>query len=282
MKRNTFLHATTLTVIVVIALAACQARAATSLSNPMGMTVDANGNLYVANLAQAPSTGSILVYNPKYVQQTARTITTGIDLPTGVAFDSQGNLYVANLGNSSITRYNGAGYMDASPITSNIDRPLGVAVDSLDDVWVNNAGNYLSVYSPFGSQIDTWTPGARIDSIATQGEWFVVGKDTTWSQPPAGEFLTNKGTTGERQFPSHYEAVAATFNSAGNYYMAQATGEVDIINPATGSRIFLLMATYPPGGIAVDSKRGHLFLSNSIGNTIDVYTTKGVYLTTIH
>ena len=76
-------------------------------------------------------------------------------------------------------------------------------------------------------------------------------------------------------------ALAAAFNKAGNYFMAQETGEVDLINPLTTTRTFVLSVAYPPTGMVVDSNRGHIFLSNRYNNTIDVFTTKGVHITTI-
>jgi DNA-binding beta-propeller fold protein YncE len=282
MKRTTFPHTTTLTVLAFFALAVCQAWASSPLTQPMGLALDANGNLYVANLGGNQSRGSILVYSPKFVLQAKKTITTAVDKPTGVGIDSQGNIYVANSLSGIITKYDSKGnWNSGATISQNIAQPAGVVVDSLDDVWVNNGLQYITIYSPFGEYLGSSTPGGEIDSIATGAEWYVVGGDSTWTQLPAGEVLTNNGIAGESQFPSHEQAVAATFNKAGNYFMAQETGEVDLINPLTTARTFVLSVAYPPTGMVVDSNRGHIFLSNRYNNTIDVFTTKGVHITTI-
>ena len=284
MKRNTFLHTTTLTVLAFLALAVCQTSQAwgAGLAQPMGLAVDANGNLYVANYGQNQSQGSILVYNSKFVLQSSKTITTAVDKPTGVALDSTGSVYVANSLSGNITKYDAKGtWISNATITSNITSPAGVVVDSLDDIWVNNAQQYVTIYTPFGGYIGSSTPGGTINSIATFGEWYVWGQDATWSQLPAGEVLTNNGVAGEIDFPSHNQAVAVTFNSAGNYLMAQGTGEVDLVNPYTSARTFLLQVAYPPTGIAIDSKRGHIFLANRYSNLIDVYSNKGKFIKTI-
>jgi len=282
MKRSTFLHATTLTVLAFLTLTVSQAWAASFLAQPMGLALDASGNLYVANYGGNNSNGSILVYNSKFILQSKKTITNGVDKPTGVAIDSQGSIYVANSLSSLITRYSAKGvWLPGATISASIASPANVVVDSFDDVWVNNGLQYVTFYSPFGAYLGSSTPGGTIDSIATSGEWYVVGGDTSWTQLPASEVLTNTGIAGSDTMPSHNQAVAAAFDSTGNYYMAQETGEVDIINPYALTRIAVVSVTYPPTGIVVDSKRGHLFLSNRYNNTIDVYTTKGVYITTI-
>src|SRR5579863_1313529 len=49
-----------------------------TLSYPRGLAVDSKGNLYVAN----SGANNIVVYGPKYAQQTAKTITSNISNPT--------------------------------------------------------------------------------------------------------------------------------------------------------------------------------------------------------
>lgn len=281
MKRNTFLHKAALTMVFLTALAACQA-VAQGLAQPVGLAVDTAGNLYVANFGQNQSSGSILVYNASFVLQTKKTITNSISKPTGVALDAQGNIYVANYLSSEVTKYTPKGALiSGATLTNNISYPGGIAVDSMDDVWVSNAQQYITFYSPFGTYLGSSTPGGTIDSMSTWGQWHVIGQDATFTQFPASEVLTNTGVAGETQYPSHNQAVAVAFNSAGSYYVAQETGEVDLVNPYRLSRVFFAQLAYPPTGMAVDNARGRVYFSDQYSNKIDVYTTKGVYLTTI-
>src|SRR5215471_17165481 len=74
---------------------------AQALDRPEGLALDANGNLYVAN----EGSNQVLVYNPNYVLQTTKSITSGLNAPTGVAFDSKGNVYVANRTGNFINGY---------------------------------------------------------------------------------------------------------------------------------------------------------------------------------
>ena len=279
MKHSTFLHTATLSFVFCLALAASQAFAQ-GLAQPIGLAVDASGDLYVANYGQNQSTGSILVYNSQFVLQPSKTITANISKPSGVAIDSQGQIYVSNSLNSSITKYNSHGTYLTS-ITQNVVYPAGLAIDAFDDVWVNNALQDVTFYSRYGTYLGSSTPGGTIDSICTGGEWYVVGQDATWSQFPMSQVLTNNGIAGETDYPSHNQAVAVAFNTAGNYYVAQETGEVDLVNPYLDSRVFFAQLSYPPTGMVVDNGRGRVFFSDRYGNKIDVYTTKGAYLTTI-
>jgi len=130
-KRNIYLHTTILTVFAFFALAACQAWATIPLSQPSGVAVDPQGNIYVANSA----TNQILVYDVNRVQRSSKTISAGLAHPSGLAFDSNGNLWVANYGqtgyDSSVTEYNSKGQQNTgATITANLQFTLGIAVDS--------------------------------------------------------------------------------------------------------------------------------------------------------
>ena len=116
--------------------------ASTPLNAPSGLALDAMGNLYVANF----NSDQVLVYNPNYVQQPGKSITSELSAPTGVAFDSKGNVYVANLtgngGNGSITQYSSSGVLNTRfSITDGISFPIAIAVDGVDDLYVLNPVN---------------------------------------------------------------------------------------------------------------------------------------------
>jgi sugar lactone lactonase YvrE len=227
--------------------------------------------------------GQVLVYNPNYVQQTKKTITAGLTTPTALAFDSKGNLYVADYINYLITVYDSTGKQKpGSTITNGIFQPTRMAIDSLDDVWVDNNDYNLTMYSPAGTLIASSNPGVPVYAIATHGPWYVLGSSNQWTQYPTGEVLTNGGIAGSITVASGTIS-AATFDSKGNYWVCQGTGEVDVVNPNTGSPTQII----PRGGqriyfgIAVDSTRNRVYLSSSTTNSIDVFTTSGAFLYTI-
>ena len=96
--RNHF--AQVLILLCAIVLAAASSAATHPLNQPMGMAVDAKGNLYVANHGG----NQILVYNSSSQQMTSKTIASNINGPMQLAFDPLGNLLVANLVSGSTSR----------------------------------------------------------------------------------------------------------------------------------------------------------------------------------
>jgi len=278
MKRNTFLHASTLTVLAVLTLAACPTWAQVSLDGPTGLAVDSKGNLYVAN----QSDSRILVYT-NFVPQPQKTITAGVNHPTGVAFDSKGNLYVTNYESNNVTLYDSNGKQKTSAtISYNVSAPIGVSVDSFNNVWVDNAARYVTMYSPFGTYLGSSTPGIAVDSIATHGAWYVLGSQFQYAQYPTGEVLTNGGIAGMASVPTQGYVLSATFDNLGNYYVGQDTGEVDKVNLSTGVISIVVPAGNggAPWGLAVDSVHGLVYFSDINLCEIFVYSTSGQYITT--
>jgi DNA-binding beta-propeller fold protein YncE len=281
MKPNDFLKATSRALfVVVLTLAACQAWAATPLNSPAGLALDSKGYLYVAN----SNANQILVYSPNAVQQPRKTITAGLSSPISLAFDSKGNLYVANIGNNSVTVYDSTGKQKTgSTITKDVYYPIRIIIDSLDDVWVDNAADSISIYSTSGTEINYTVPPAYApEGIATNGAYYVVGTFNHWNQYPAGEYLTKGEAASYVTYHSAGIVYDAEFDSKGNYWLRQDSGEVDVVNPNTN----IATEVIPPGGtpsygMAIDSRRNRIYLTSTAANAIDVFTTAGAYMYTI-
>jgi secreted PhoX family phosphatase len=66
------------------------------------------------------------------VQQTSKTITSGVNRPTGLAFDPYGNLWAANDvgGSSSVTEYTNGVQNTGNTITQDIVAPLTASTTS--------------------------------------------------------------------------------------------------------------------------------------------------------
>jgi DNA-binding beta-propeller fold protein YncE len=253
-----------------------QSWAASPLNGPRGLALDAKGNLYVAN----QNSSQILVYNANYAQEAKKSITAGVNLPVGMAFDSKGNVYVANKGSQSITQYSSAGVQNAKfSITNGIDNPWAITVDALDDLYVSNNFTNITVYQVDDSGtplLKTITPGSTVYGITVHGSEFFMGSVNDWFAGFASELLTGSGFFG---YGNGYEALALTTDSAGYLWVANATGEVDYWGPQGGYAV--LQLGFGPEGIAVDSVRGRVYLSNQNGNQVLVYSTSGALLHTI-
>jgi|GEM_PF-1777083 len=135
---------------------------ANQLNQPIGITVDKSGNLYVADQENhrvqrwAPGAafgvtvagGNGAGNNPNQFNQ-----------PFGVAVDDNGNLYVTDMLNHRVQRWapeategvTVAGSNSAGGNASQFDRPAGIIIDE--------SGN-LYVADSYNSRIQKWTPGA--------------------------------------------------------------------------------------------------------------------------
>ncbi len=274
MKRKTISRITTLIWMVAFGVAACPAWATTPLATPLGLAVNANGNLYVANYGG----NEILVYNPSYVQ--TKTITAGVKGPTGIAFNSQGLMYVANSGSASVTVYDATGkQIPTATITAGLTNPIAIAVDGADDVWVDDATTSLKAYSPGGTFLNTLSFGSGMPTIAAHGRYVDVAFSTSFEVFFTGEALTAHIAGAQGQPTSFIGAM--TSDSHGNFYYCQKTGEVDTFNPFTGLASAIVSVGYAPTGVAVDTTRKRIYLSNSGLGVIDVYSTSGVFIKTI-
>ena len=97
-----------------VAPAATIAGSKTNLSGPIGIALDSNANIYVADDGVSESTGfptSVFVYpalgsstgllNEVPSAAISTTVTTSLHTPYGIALDSSGNIYVADSGDSA-------------------------------------------------------------------------------------------------------------------------------------------------------------------------------------
>src|SRR6266576_3438372 len=69
-----------------------QSTFASSLNNPLGLTFDKAGNLFVADTGTYTGTGAVYKFTPTGVRTTFATVQSGA---YGLAFDRAGNLFVA-------------------------------------------------------------------------------------------------------------------------------------------------------------------------------------------
>jgi len=250
------------------------------------LALDARGNLYVANMYS----NQVLVYDPNYVQQAGKMISTGLSVPVGVAFDSKGNVYVANQtgggGAGSITQYSSAGLQNSRfLITDGIVIPFAITVDGLDDLHVVNVVDE-TVY-PLADNING---PFRLRSVPLQecmdgcaiavhrGDLYVGARDGGWTKAFISELLA-----GDNRFPvfqsTNGGVAALATDGSGDLYVVTG-GEVDFWGPKGGPALIFELG-FQPAGMAVDTARGRIYFSNPVNNQVLVYSTKGTLLHTI-
>jgi sugar lactone lactonase YvrE len=161
---------------------------ANSLIDPVGVSLDSNGNLYVADYGNnrvlyyaAGSTTATRVYGQAGSFSTAIGNNGGVSArslagPTGVSLDSHGNLYVADYVNNRVLYY-AAGSTTATRVygqagdfstgtannggisASSLDIPMGATLDSNGNLYVADYGNNRVLYYAAGSTTAIWVYG---------------------------------------------------------------------------------------------------------------------------
>lgn len=160
---------------------AAQAR----FSDPFGMVIDRDGNLYVAD---AGENNRIRKITPEGVVATLAGGKEGFadgsgaaaafHTPSGMAIDSAGNLYVADTGNNAIRKITPqgvvstlagggvAGYLDGKADVAMFNGPVGVAVDQAGVVYVADTYN---------DRIRAIAPDGTVSTIAGGAPGYVDG-----------------------------------------------------------------------------------------------------------
>ncbi len=169
------------------------------LSPENAIALDANGNLYVSNVAGGPAgTGIVTVYAAGSIGNVApiNTITsssTEISSSQAIAVDAGGRIYVANQTENSVGIYAAGSYATGPPIATisgtdtGLDFPFSLGLDANDDIFVLNANDTVTVYAA-GEVGDT--PPTKTISIDTSGN----NVPTAIAVSPAGAlYVANQG-----------------------------------------------------------------------------------------
>ncbi len=268
--------------------------AATSaqLSAPQGVAVDASGNVYVADTANARvrkiSGGTITTVagsgTPGYAGDGAAATSAQLNTPVGLAVDKSGNLYIADVGASVVRKVstggiittvagNGAqGYSgDTGPATgAMLNGPEGVAVDGAGNLYITDTLNAV---------VREVTPGGTITTLAGSG---IDG------------YSGDSGLAGNAQLGS---PTGIAVDSTGNLYVADSGARIrkvfasGIITTIAGSGVrgyagdggIATSATLNgAAGIAVDSK-GDIFIADAANNAVRelVFTGSGLSISAV-
>jgi uncharacterized protein (TIGR03437 family) len=137
------------------------------LDNPLGIALDSNGNLYIADQVnhrvREVTGGTISTVagdgTEGYYGDAAAATSAELDLPSGVVVDSKGNIYIADTNNcvirkvsgGTITTYVGSdtnylvncggGGDHGLAINAQLDHPIGLALDAAGDLYIADTNN---------------------------------------------------------------------------------------------------------------------------------------------
>lgn len=151
-----------------------------SFNRPVGIAIDAEGNLYVSDDLSATirkiSTGAVvttLAGNGSLGFADGQGTAAAFNFPEGLAVDHSGNVYVVDNGNERIRKISPTGMVttlagsgargsaDGIRGTASFDGPWGITIDSSGNLYVSDQGNY---------KIRKITPDGVVTTLAGSGE----------------------------------------------------------------------------------------------------------------
>lgn len=187
--------------------------ATAKFNGPAGMTVDAAGNIYVADalnnrIRKISTTGIVSTVAGNGVAALADGVGTAayFNKPTGLALDAFGNLFVADRMNHCIRKITPAGvvstfagsaiggYIDGTGAAAHLFEPTSIAFDATGNMYITERYN---------NRIRKITPSSVVQTIA--GDF--VGN--------ASGIVDGEGSIARFAYPA-----ALTFDNAGNIYVA--------------------------------------------------------------
>lgn len=165
--------------------AAPSAQIGNGIDDPLDMTVDASGNLFVANVSKVVSE-----YTAPVTSSSAPAVmfpTTGYS-PTAVAVSESGTLFVATPGaNAVVTVYIPPSTTPVGTIMQGLLGPTSMCTDSNGDVFVSNIGGVdVTEYTAFNNP----APAATIPLHGVGGKVVIDATNTIFAVSPTANTVT--------------------------------------------------------------------------------------------
>jgi sugar lactone lactonase YvrE len=248
-------------------------------SNPGGMAVDAQGNIYVSDtfnnrIRKITPAGVVTTVAGNGTAGYLDTDAADAEFyaPQGLAVDGQGNIYVADFGNNVIREISTAGLVStyagngvpafvdgAAKKVAAFNGPSGIAFDQKGNLYVADLNNNMV-------RKITSTGGVSLVAGITPGGYLNTTVDSA------------TGVWGEFKKPS-----SIAVDASGNIYVAdQGNSAIREITPAgvittiAGGSEQNTLVGYP-SGICIDAN-GNLFISDDSGRIIELTSTRTLYI----
>lgn len=266
-----------------------------SLSSPVGLAMDAAGNLYIADngnskIRKVDTSGVITTFagvgNGRFSGDGRKATQADLNGPRGLAMDKNGNLFVADTGNGRVRKINPSGIITTvAGSTSSTSTPSGckdydscngdgglavlARLDSPSAVAVDSSGNiYIADTSSFGSS-DVRTRSNRIRKVDTKGNISTI----------AGRTLTNyeQGKDVNGNTDPRLSAVKSPYSGSACGVQKQDGTACANIGDGRDATTALLAS---PFGLAVDSS-GNVFVSDRDDNRVRLYNAASGSMLTV-
>jgi sugar lactone lactonase YvrE len=265
------------------------------LASPVGIAVDANGNLFIADqgsqrIRKVDAVSGLITTvagtgDPRFAGDTGPATSVRLGSPGGLAIDATGNLFVADRGNHRIRKVDAATGVvttiagtgehglagDGGPAKSaKFFYPASVAIDRSGNLFIADVGNHRVRRIEAATAVITTVVGTGEGGCAGDGGLATAAQ--LWS--PAGIAVSATGDLFIADKGSHQ--IRRVDAATGLITTVAGTGESGFTGdggPATSARLA------SPAGIAVDAAANLLIADQGNNRIREVDLTTGVITT---
>jgi sugar lactone lactonase YvrE len=253
-----------------------------SFGFPVGIAVDASGNLYVADrdnsviwMINPSGTVTNLAGSGQMGFANGPSSVASFTYPVGVAVDATGNVYVADQGNnvirlisaagmvSTFAGSGSAGFSNGSGTSASFNGPYAIAVDNQGNVYVTDVQNFaIRKISPSGAVSTLAGSGSRGFSNGTGASASFNAPYSIAVDNQGNVYVGDLGNFAIRKIsPS---GAVSTLAGSGAIGSANGAGQYATFNS--------------PSGVAVDNK-GNVYVGDAGNNLIRLITPTGLVST---
>jgi hypothetical protein len=243
-----------------------------SFSNPLGLTIDASGNVFIADTGNH-AVEEILYTAGVYGAPITLASSFTFNSPYGVAVDGAGNVFVSDNGGQEVYEILAAGgYTTVNPLgnSTSDSNPKGIAVDGAGNVYVsgpNNAvyeipmaGGYTTSNELGGGFLN---PGGL--AVDAAGDVFVADSNNlAIKEMPAG--CASSACVTQLAGISYPAALA--IDGAGDLYIAN-DGLTEFLAGGSYATSFSLSSSISNANSIAVAPNGNVFFTN--GNTVEEF-----------
>jgi sugar lactone lactonase YvrE len=236
---------------------------AVGLSNPLGVVVDAAGDVFISDpnnndVIEVPAAGG-----------TQSTIGVKLDGPSGLAIDAAGDIFICDQQNQRVVEVKAGSGAQVTIPTVGLSFPTGVAVDTNGDVFVADPLNHQVIEVPAaGGTQPTIGVGLQLPvsvAVDKSGNVYIVdsGTNTVWEVLAKGAGQTQIPTSG---IVTPY---GVAVDAAGNVFISDNYGNKVVEVPAGGGLQIAIAASglSDPTGLTLDAA-GDVFISDSFNHRV--------------
>ncbi len=234
---------------------------------PLGIAIDAAGNVWVTN-----SGGTTI--SEITTSGTGNTCFVG-DGPTGIAIDASGNVWAAFKNTADIIREvtTSGGFVRT---VTGFNYIAGIAIDASGNVWVvNTCGNSFSSCSA-GTISEVTTSGTDKTYDVGDGPYGIAidAAGNVWVTNSGGTSISEITTSGMgKTYTVGNYPLGIAIDASGNVWVTN--GDDNTISEVTTSgTVNTYLVGSGPAGIAIDAS-GNVWVANDLGDTISEVTTSG-------